>query len=215
MADQPTQPNALDKAKAKPSTQPVVVARRGAVAKKKNSTAFDALADSQRIFVLEYLSSYNATKSAIKAGYSEKSARALASQLLSNVNIQAALEEEQAKRSKELRVDASRLIEEESLIAFSDAAEACDPETGELLPPHRLPEHLRRNLQGIDMDKIVTFRDDETTTTYKYKYRFGDKGRALERIEKLLGLYIEKHQVEIVATLADRLQRARSRIEEK
>lgn len=50
------------------------------------------LTDKQRIFVDEYLIDLNGTRAAIRAGYSEKSAREIASQNLTKLNIQKAIE---------------------------------------------------------------------------------------------------------------------------
>ena len=48
-----------------------------------------ALTQQQKNFCEEYLRTRNATKAAIVAGYSQKSARVLGSQLLTNINISA------------------------------------------------------------------------------------------------------------------------------
>ena len=53
--------------------------------------ALAALPVRQRRFVVEYLACLNATRAAIRAGYSERSARSEASRMLTNVNIQAAV----------------------------------------------------------------------------------------------------------------------------
>jgi phage terminase small subunit len=50
------------------------------------------LTDKQRVFVDEYLVDMNGTRAAIRAGYSEKSAREIASQNLTKLNIQKAIE---------------------------------------------------------------------------------------------------------------------------
>lgn len=51
----------------------------------------------QTKFVAEYLKSGNATQSAIKAGYSQKSAKVIGRQLLSRDDIQAELQKQQGK----------------------------------------------------------------------------------------------------------------------
>jgi len=48
-----------------------------------------ALSNKQKIFVTEYLKTWNATGAAVAAGYSPKTARQQGSRLLSNANIQA------------------------------------------------------------------------------------------------------------------------------
>jgi len=59
------------------------------------------LNDQQEVFVEHYLRSWNASEAARKAGYSEQSAREIGSRLLTNVNIQEAIEE----RMKGLRME--------------------------------------------------------------------------------------------------------------
>ena len=64
--------------------------------------AKNGLNEQQQLFVDYYLASpdLNATLAAIKAKYSPKTARQQASRLLSNVNIQAAIQEAQSKLSE-------------------------------------------------------------------------------------------------------------------
>lgn len=49
------------------------------------------MTDRQRRFIEEYCIDFNGTRAALKAGYSEKTARSLACQLLTNVNIKGAI----------------------------------------------------------------------------------------------------------------------------
>lgn len=66
----------------------------------------EGLNDRQRRFVEEYVASptLNATKAAIAAGYSAKTAHAQASRLLKDVKVHAAVEAELALRSKRVRI---------------------------------------------------------------------------------------------------------------
>lgn len=66
----------------------------------------------QERFCLEYVIDSNATQAAIRAGYSEKTARATGSRLLTNVNIQARVSELQAETAKELKIDREWAINE-------------------------------------------------------------------------------------------------------
>ncbi|WP_254907628.1 terminase small subunit [Candidatus Enterococcus lemimoniae] len=51
----------------------------------------------QKIFVTQYLIDFNATQAAIRAGYSEKTARSQGQRLLTNVDIKNAIKEEREK----------------------------------------------------------------------------------------------------------------------
>lgn len=64
----------------------------------------------QKQFVAEYLIDLNATQAAIRAGYSEKTAREQASRLLSKVNIQQAISVEMEKRGKRTELTADEVI---------------------------------------------------------------------------------------------------------
>jgi len=62
------------------------------------------LTDRQKMFVKEYVVDFNATQAAIRAGYSEKTARAIASENLTKPYIMEAIQEEVAARNKRVEV---------------------------------------------------------------------------------------------------------------
>ena len=77
---------------------------------------------------------------------------------------------------------------EEKFIAFSSIGLLYD-ENGALIPFDQLPEEISRAIRSFEV--IETRRGNELTV--KYKYRFWDKGKSLERISKHLGLYERDH----------------------
>ena len=68
------------------------------------------LIDRHQVFCEEYVISLNATQSAIKAGFSEKSARSQACELLTNPNIQAYIDHLRAEAKKRTQVDTDYVI---------------------------------------------------------------------------------------------------------
>ena len=68
------------------------------------------LTDKQKTFCEEYLIDLNATKAAIRAGYSEKTAAAIASQNLIKLNISEYIAELKAKRSESTAIDAAWVL---------------------------------------------------------------------------------------------------------
>ena len=66
----------------------------------------------ERMFVESYCgdSKFNATKAAIKAGYSEKTARSKGSQLLTKVNVQEAVQDFMAKASEKALVTTAEVV---------------------------------------------------------------------------------------------------------
>ena len=68
------------------------------------------LTKKQQMFVKEYIKDLNATQAAIRAGYSAKTANAMASQMLAKLNIQDAVKIEMDKRSKRVEIDADWVL---------------------------------------------------------------------------------------------------------
>ncbi|HDR0955907.1 TPA: terminase small subunit [Pasteurella multocida] len=62
------------------------------------------LTDKQKRFVEEYLIDLNATQAAIRAGYAEKAANREGSRLLSNVDIQEAIQKAQNTRAERVQI---------------------------------------------------------------------------------------------------------------
>ena len=60
------------------------------------------LTPKQACFVGEYLIDLNATQAAIRAGYSERSAKQLGSRLLTNADVQTAVAKDQAEKAEKL-----------------------------------------------------------------------------------------------------------------
>ena len=69
------------------------------------------LTPKQEAFVREYLVDLNATRAAIRAGYSPKTAREQASRLLSNVNVMDAISAGKAARAEKLEVTAEQVLQ--------------------------------------------------------------------------------------------------------
>lgn len=77
----------------------------------------------QERFAKEYLIDLNATQAAIRAGYSEKTARSQGQRLLTNVDIQTRISELMNERSRRTEITADRVIQEIAKIAFADVSE--------------------------------------------------------------------------------------------
>lgn len=62
-------------------------------------------------FITEYLKDFDGTASAIRAGYSEHSARFLASRLLANPDVRAELEQRQKESAKKFEIRREKIVE--------------------------------------------------------------------------------------------------------
>lgn len=74
----------------------------------------------QAAFVKEYLVDLNATQAAIRAGYSEKTARVKAAQLMALPHVQEAIKAEMAKRAERTEV-----TQDYVLMGLKEVAERC------------------------------------------------------------------------------------------
>jgi hypothetical protein len=122
----------------------------------------------------------------IEAGYRARgaAAEAAASRLLRNVKVKTVIEDTQKRAAYKAEVTAERILREEICLAYFDPAGLLD-EKGKLLPPHKLPEGVRRAIVGLEV--IQPPKGD-----LKFKYRFTDKGKSLERLSRHLGMYNDK-----------------------
>ena len=69
------------------------------------------LTDKQLLFATEYIKTANATQAAIKAGYSENSARQQGSRLLSNANVSQYIQTHMEKKNKSTIATADEVLE--------------------------------------------------------------------------------------------------------
>ncbi len=70
-----------------------------------------SLTAKQKMFVQEYLVDLNATQAAIRAGYSQKNADKIGSELLGKTRVSAAIQEAMKKRGKRVEVNQDYVIE--------------------------------------------------------------------------------------------------------
>ena len=70
-----------------------------------------SLTAKQKMFVQEYLVDLNATQAAIRAGYSQKNADKIGSELLGKTRVSAAIQEAMRKRSKRVEINQDYVIE--------------------------------------------------------------------------------------------------------
>lgn len=112
----------------------------------------DGLTPKQRLFALEYLVDLNATQAAIRAGYSEESARAIGSENLTKPDIRAFIDAALAKREAKLELRADRVLLELMRVAMIDPGTMLDAD-GKLLPLKQMPEDVRRAICSVEIEE--------------------------------------------------------------
>lgn len=84
------------------------------------------LTDKQERFCYEYCIDFNATKAAIRSGYSDKTAYSIGNENLKKPEIQSRIKEMQANLSETAGISALKIINEHSKIAFSGISKLKD-----------------------------------------------------------------------------------------
>lgn len=142
-----------------------------------------ALNEKQERFVEEYLVDLNATQAAIRAGYSEKTARSIGQRLLTNVDIQEEIQREKKDRSFRTRITQDAVLRELAAIGFArstDYAHINGDGHVVLTPTAWLTEEQRIAVACVK------------ETPYGVEVKMHDKIRALEMLGKHLGIFDAK-----------------------
>lgn len=141
----------------------------------------DELSEKQKLFVAEFLKDRNATQAAIRAGYSPRSARSQAADLLTNPNVESAIVAARTKREALCSIEGVQVIEELGLLATSDIGDVMETSPcGRYLYVRDLKQltpAVRRCIKSIKQ------------TTQEYIEGRGDDARKMEKVV----LQIELH----------------------
>lgn len=127
------------------------------------------LTPKQERFCEEYLIDLNATQAAIRSGYSESSARQMASDLLSKHDIYTRIAELKEQRSKETLVDARFVV-----LGLKEVAERC------------LQKRPVMEWSHIDKE-MVQVQDDEGNNMWTFDSQGANK--AFELLGKHVGIF--------------------------
>lgn len=151
------------------------------------------LTPKQARFVEEYLIDLNATAAARRAGYSEKMADKIGSQLLGKTRVAEAIQAAMDERSKRTGITQDRVLQEYAKIAFLDPRRFYDA-TGNLIPVHKLPEDVAAALAGMDVVTERTGKDADGNSEFATvrKIKFTDKKAALDSVARHLGMFNDK-----------------------
>jgi len=192
--------------------------------KKKDSTTplpkeEKKLNPKQQQFALEYIIDFNATQAAIRAGYSKKTAGSIGSENLEKPEMQAAIQQAIEKRSQRTGITADRVLNELSIIAFSDMKDYVHiDENGSvgLIPfdDERMPEGASRAVSGIKETRRIIGSGEggkEITLEVRQEYKHHDKVKCLELLGKHLGILKDKFEFSASDELINKILEARKR----
>ena len=159
---------------------------------KAKITAARRLTPKQQRFVEEYLIDLNATQAAIRAGYSERTARWIGSENLSKPVLSEAINAALRHRTRRTEVTADQVLQELATIAFGDPRALFDA-NGHLRNIHELSDEAAAAIAAIE---VVTRNIGDGEVEYVHKVKSWDKVRALELLGKHLGMLKDRISLE-------------------
>jgi len=124
------------------------------------------ITDKKRIFAMEYLVDRNATRAAIKAGYSANSAHVTGCRLLKDPKVKALLLEHNEKIEQQTIVNAAWVRQQLYLHATADLRKLLD-NNGNLLPVDQWPDDHAAAIDGLEINTILG--DDHPAQVTKIK----------------------------------------------
>lgn len=152
------------------------------------------LTEKQQRFVEEYLIDLNATQSAIRAGYSAKTADQQGSRMLANVKVQQAISVAMAERSKRTGVNQDRVVLELAKIAFVRMTDVVDSNG-----------RIKQDASADDLSCIESIKykesDNEFGGSVEREVKIASKMKALELLGKHLGMWNDKLDVNVTAPI--------------
>ena len=154
-----------------------------------------ALTDKQEMFCREYLIDLNATQAAIRAGYSENTARKIGSENLTKPDVQNRIAELKLQRNEQVNIDAAYVLRRLVEIDQMDVLDILK-EDGGLKPISEWPKVWRTTLSGFDINTSITNFDETTIENILKKVKWPDKVKNLELLGKHISVMAFKEQVE-------------------
>jgi len=158
----------------------------------KNPPGKQKLTNKQIAFVKEYMVDRNGKQAAIRAGYSKKTAKEIASRLLTKVNVKELVDAEQEKCNTRLELSADRTLLEIRRLATFDIRKLYKSD-GKRIPIHELDDDTAACIKGVEIKKVGD--------TYISEYKFWAKEAALKMladIQKLVKVDSDQNPAESV-----------------
>jgi phage terminase small subunit len=138
------------------------------------------LSPKHRLFVRQYVRLLNATKAAVLAGYSEKTAASIGNELLNKPEIALAVEIGIARLAEKVDISAERVIQEYAKIAFARPDDVIRWEDGKL---------VLTDIDDIDDMTLAAIAEVTRTASGDIRIKFHDKTKALEALARHLDLF--------------------------
>lgn len=143
----------------------------------------------QAAFVREFLTDLCATRAAIRAGYSARTAAFIGAENLKKPQIASAIERAMSERSERTEITADRVLEKIGHLAFFDIRNLLNPD-GTLRPLDALDEATAAVISGLEATELRN-ADGEPIGVVK-KLKLTDRLGALTLLARHLGMLNDK-----------------------
>lgn len=127
----------------------------------------------------------NATRAAVRAGYSERTASRIGPELLGKTWIQAEIQAQMDERSAKIDITAEKVLQEIARMAFANVQDLYD-DRGMLKPINELPREVAATVQSVKVNLTEGCAVQEV--------KLWDKKGSLELLGKHLVLFTDKVQ---------------------
>lgn len=145
--------------------------------------AIESMTEKQKAFCLEYLVDLNGAQAAIRAGYSEKAAKEIASENLTKTNIKLVINALMKEREKRTEVTQDRVLLELAKIAFADLNDFVEYGPGGV---------KLKDSSTVDGTIVA----EVSQSKHVKKIKLHDKMKALELLGRHLAMFVDRQQVE-------------------
>jgi len=142
----------------------------------------------QQKFCDEYLIDLNGKQSAIRAGYSAKTAEVKASQLLSLIKVQSYIAELQKQLQERTNVTIDDVVKELIALSFFDIRLLYD-DNGRMLEPHELSDSAAKAISGFKSRREVVGSGEDKEVNIIDEYKTYDKPKTLDMLMRYFGGY--------------------------
>jgi phage terminase small subunit len=149
------------------------------------------LTPKQRRFADEYLVDLNATRAAIRAGYSERTAGQIGGENLKKPEIRKAVAERMKARSERTGITQDKVLKEYARIAFFDPRKLFNAD-GSLRRVTELEEDVAAFIAGMD---VVEIGNEKAGFGLVRKLKLADKLGALNSLARHLGMFDDRLKV--------------------
>ena len=146
-------------------------------------------------FVDEWLIDFNGTQAAIRAGYSERSARSIAGRLLTKDNIQCEISRRQKDLQKRTGISQDRVVKELARIAFADMTDYAQVETRMI----KKDDGTEVSYQAVALKETAELSAEQRAALAGIKQgangievKLHDKIKALELLGRHIGMFNDR-----------------------